>query len=181
MIAELLFTNDAQPHPAYVVDCLGNLVQCRLESFREGELIPGSESLVSTAAERGSRKPWTITVEDVEARMSSVETLVPGLIAVYPNLAVPKSVFPFAPKVHCDEPDVRILEAIDLVTKLGEQDAGPVVLELGKIGVFKIPRMTSFNAAIHDPAEGAILGDEVETLADGWYSHMKIFRKAVVR
>jgi hypothetical protein len=181
VIAELIFLNNGVQYPTLYVDCCGNLVRSSNESFREGELIPGSTEIVSSANEINSPLAWTVTVEAIEKRLSDMAPLMPGLLEAYPFLKVSVSPFPFAPKIECTESDEVVSNALEMVAKHGEAETAQVIEYLNQIGIFKIPAINQFNAAIHEPADGAIVGDEIEVLADGWYSHMKIYRKSVVR
>lgn len=181
IIGELCFRVGNDVLPSFVVDCSGNLVRCALDSHRAGELIKGAFELVSTAEELANPLAWTITIDRIEDRLASLISLMPQLRRAYPRLKVQVSEFPFAPKAKTTEPDVTVIEAIDFIAKHGDIESAEVIEYLSTIGVVRIPRIHSFNAAIHEPADGAIPGDTVETLADGWFSSMKIFRKSVVR
>jgi hypothetical protein len=181
MLGALLFASADQVCPCYVIDSNGSLVRCSMQSHRHGELIPGASLVVSTATELASPLAWTITTEMVETRLAGLVDLMPVLREAYPELKVPTSPFPFAPKIDCPDSDEMVVAALDMVAKHGEVETAPVIEYLNQVGIFKIPTSNTFNAAIHEAAEGVILGERVEVLADGWYSHMKVFRKAVVR
>jgi len=179
VIGQVVFFAANRVFPSYVLDGLGNLVRCGGDD--PSGLIPGSSELVSTAASLANPQAWTITVAAVEKRLNEVAGLMPVVQKVYPNLKVGSSVYPFAARIACPEDDASILEALDAIARHGEEATQDVITYLSKLGIFKLPRISRFNAAIHSPAEGEVIGDQVVTLADGWYSFMKVYRKAVVR
>ncbi len=181
MVGELYFASNGSTCPSYVLDATGNLIRCTSEALQPGALIGGASEVVATAGEIANPFPWSLTVVAVEKRLASLTDLNPMLAKAYPGLKVPVSPFPFTPWVECSESEVMVLEAIDVIASYDEAKTASVGEYLNTLGIFRIPRIAKYNPAIHEPAEGAILGDAVEILADGWFSHMKIFRRSVVR
>ncbi|HCF2447088.1 TPA: hypothetical protein NIA45_004757 [Pseudomonas aeruginosa] len=179
MIGQVVFSAANRVFPSYVIDGLGNLVRCGGDD--PSGLIPGSFELVSTASSLANPQAWTITVEAVEKRLHEIADLMPAVRKAYPDLKISSSAYPFAARLPCPEDDASILEALDAIARHGEEATQDVITYLNKLGIFKLPRTNRFNAAIHSPAEGEVIGDVVVTLADGWYSFMKVYRKAVVR
>lgn len=179
MIGQVVFSAANRVFPSYVVDGFGNLVRCGGDD--PSGLIPGSLELISTASALANPQAWTITVEAIESRLQVIADLMPAVRKAYPNLKISTSAYPFAARLPCPEDDSAILEALDAIAKHGEEATQEVITYLNKLGIFKLPRTSRFNAAIHSPAEGEVIGGVVVTLADGWYSFMKVYRKAVVR
>ena len=181
MVGELYFALNGSTYPSFVLDATGNLIRCTSVALQPGALIGGASEVVATAGELANPFPWSLTVEAVERRLAALAELNPDFAKAYPGLKVPVSDFPFTPWVECSESEVMVQEAISVIASYEEEKTAEVAEYLNRLGIFRIPRTARYNPAIHEPAEGAILGDEVEILADGWYSHMKVFRRSVVR
>lgn len=181
MIGSVFFICNGRSYPSYVLDVTGCLIRCTSETLRLGALIEGAAEVVSTASELANPFPWSLTVEAVERRLAALANLNPDFAKAYPELKVPVSDLPFTPWVECSESEVMVQEAISVIASYEEEKTAEVAEYLNRLGIFRIPRTARYNPAIHEPAEGAILGDEVEILADGWFSHMKVFRRSVVR
>lgn len=181
MIGQLTFSFNQRALPCYVIDGRGSLIRCEERHCAEGALLLGGSEEVSTATELINPQVWTLTTEKIETRLKELVDLMPALKEAYPDLKVPTCPFPFVQKVSCAEDDSTVLEAIDLIAKLGDTETRLVIDFLSSIGIQRIPRINRFNALLHEAAEGAIVGETIEVLADGWMSHMKIYRKTVVR
>ena len=179
MIGQVVFSAANRVFPSYVLDGLGNLIRCGGDD--PSGLIPGAIELVSTAASLANPQAWTITVLAVEKRLQEVAGIMPAVRAAYPDFKIRSSAYPFAARLPCHEDDASILEALDAISRHGDEACQDVIEYLNKLGIFRLPRTSRFNTAIHSPAEGEVIGDQVVTLADGWYSFMKVYRKAVVR
>lgn len=180
MIGLLKFAINGNERPAYTVDAAGNLIRCSGECFRDGALIPGAAAIVSTAVELVNPQAWTLTLVQLEKRLAFAEQFDPSIRRLYPDLKIPVSGFPFAPFVVCDETDEMIMKAISLVGTHDENTTSQISEHLESIGIFRIPRVSMYNANIHEAAEGSIPDKNVVTLSDGWFSHMKVYRKSVV-
>lgn len=180
MIAELVFLKDGKPRPAYVVDCIGNLVRCSAKSDPEA-LLPYSVELVSKSSELQNPYPWTLNVEALVSRLRFVAEATPQILLAYPGMDVPKFGYPFVPPAEVQEDEALIEQAMDILPTLAEVDAVALRAQLAEVGVYQIPRSTVFLEGIHEAAGGGITIPPLEELSAGWMSSTKIYRKAVVR
>ncbi|MDU7559226.1 MAG: hypothetical protein E7K65_15465, partial [Pseudomonas sp.] len=88
---------------------------------------------------------------------------------------------PFAPQVETDESDESIIQAIDMLPGLDEESAKAVRETLAIHGIHPIPVSGNYNENLHQARAGEICVGEVVKVADGWFSNMKVYRKALVR
>lgn len=180
MIAELVFVHDSKTRPSYLLDCFGNLVRCSADG-NPNALLPYSVDMVSTASELLNPKPWTITVESLVSRIRFVAEASSEILSAYPGVEIPKTNYPFVPRVQREEDEETITQALDLLPTLSEQDAQGLLAMLREVGVYRIPETERFNAAIHEPAGGGLTAPPLEEVSAGWISNSKVFRKSIVR
>lgn len=180
MIGELFFEDQGQLVAAFVLDLQGNLVRRTLTGPRDA-LIPYAVEVVTPADEASSPRPWSITPEAVISRVNQVAQLLPNVLKAYPDRVVQKMSFPFAAPVDTSETVESILQAIDVLPGLDEETARTVRETLAIHGVHPLPVFGTFNEAIHQAQAGELCVGEVRKVADGWFSNMKVYRKALVR
>ncbi|MGE8063952.1 hypothetical protein [Pseudomonas sp. NPDC089569] len=180
MIGELFFSSNGSSHPAYVLDCLGNLVRCSGEGASEA-LIPFSVELVSLAADLKNPYPWTITIEEVVSRIEFVAEALPQISSVYPGRKLQQAEHPFMSPGALKEELKLIDEAISIFPNLPAEQAALLRDKLGENGVFEIPYCSTFNAHIHEAVGDGIFVPPISYVSAGWMSHMKVYRKALIR
>nr|QNI17724.1 hypothetical protein [Pseudomonas aeruginosa] len=88
---------------------------------------------------------------------------------------------PFAPQVETDETEESIIQAIDMLPGLDEESAKAVRETLAIHGIHPIPVSGNYNENLHQARAGEICVGGVVKVADGWFSNMKVYRKALVR
>ncbi|MHC5194947.1 hypothetical protein ACYSUW_14430 [Pseudomonas frederiksbergensis] len=180
MIGDLFFSSNGNPYPAYVLDCLGNLVRCSGEGASDA-LIPFSVELVSKAADLLNPFPWTITIEEVVSRLEFVAEALPHISSLYPNGKLRQAEHPFVISVALKESLAVVEEAISFFPTLPAEQAAMLRDKLGENGIFEIPLCTTFNANLHEAVGDGIFLPPIEYVSAGWMSNMKVYRKALVR
>lgn len=169
--------------PAYVVDATGSLIRCE-SSGPAKALIPFATKMVSSDADLKHPMAWTISVKDVEDRISKAMALgakAAGLEAAYPGGKVPHVDMPFVLPESCPDDAVTIESALDLLATLPAEEAEPIVEYLKTCGIVRIPQTATFNHAIHEAVQAAMVLPPLVFLSDGWMSYIKVYRKSVVR
>ncbi|HCH0555874.1 hypothetical protein [Pseudomonas aeruginosa] len=180
MIGSLHFQINEESVPCYVLDMAGNLIR-RAAVGSPLTLIPYAVELVTPAAEVIAPRPWSITPETVMSRVTKVAPLQPEVGRAYPRNSVEQILMPFAPQVETDESDESIIQAIDMLPGLDEESAKAVRETLAIHGIHPIPVSGNYNENLHQARAGEICVGEVVKVADGWFSNMKVYRKALVR
>lgn len=180
MIGSVHFSAGGEVLPTYVLDMVGNLIRCSAEGAADS-LIPYAVELVTPADEVGAPRPWSITPEAVISRVKEVAKLVPGIESAYPHWTVPVTAQPFSAPVGTEEDEGTILQAIELLPEVDDEAATSLRQMLAVHGVYPLPVSGQFNADFHQACSGEICVGEVVKVADGWFSNMKVYRKALVR
>ena len=180
MIGDLYFSFNGIRYPAYVLDCLGNLVRCSGEGASDA-LIPFSIELVSKTADLRNPFPWTITIEKVVSRLEFVAEALPQVSSLYPNGNLQQADHPFVISVALKETLAVVDEAISLFPNLPSEQAAMLRDKLAENGVFKIPFCSTFNPNIHEAVGDGIFVPPIVYVSTGWMSNMKVYRKALVR
>lgn len=180
MIGALHFVVDGVVHPCYVLDMAGNLVRCSQDGSPQS-LLPFATEMVSSSDEVSSPRPWSITPQAVISRVNEVAQLQPKVLEAYPGRVVQKMSLPFAAPVDSSETEAAIFQAIDVLPGLDEDTAKTVRETLAIHGVHPLPVFGTFNEEIHQAQAGELCVGEVRKVADGWFSNMKVYRKALVR
>lgn len=180
MIGELFFEDRGQLLAAFILDLQGNLVRRSLNGSA-GALLPYAVELVTPAEEVSSPRPWSITPEAVISRVNQVAQLQPKVLEAYPGRVVQKMSLPFAAPVDSSETEASIFQAIEILPGLDEETAKTVRETLALHGVHPLPVFGTFNEEIHQAQAGELCVGEVRKVADGWFSNMKVYRKALVR
>jgi hypothetical protein len=180
MIGELFFSSNGCHHPAYVLDCLGNLVRCSGEGSSD-TLLPFSVEIVSMAADLKNPFPWTITIEEVVSRLEFVAEALPQISSLYPGGKLQQAVHPFVSPGALKE-DLNVVdEAISIFPNLPAEQAKLLRDKLAENGVFEIPYCSTFNANIHEAVGDGIFVPPIAYVSAGWMSNMKVYRKALIR
>ncbi|EKB9387769.1 hypothetical protein ACQ1XD_004738 [Pseudomonas aeruginosa] len=180
MIGSVHFVVEGQIVPSYVLDIAGNLIR-RTATGSPHSLIPFAVELVTPAAEVNAPRPWSITAETVMTRVAKIASLMPDVITAYPGEAIQLMTMPFAARVETNETDESIMQAIDMLPGLDDEPAKAVRETLAIHGIHPIPVRGSYNEHLHQARAGEICVGEVVKVADGWFSNMKVYRKALVR
>lgn len=183
MIGQLLLVTSSGSAPAYLIDGAGSLIR-RESNGPENALIPFATTLVSSTADLKHPMAWTVSVDDVEQRISKAMALganAAGLEAAYPGGKVPHVDMPFVLPESCPDDAVTIESALDLLVTLPSEEAEPIVEYLKTCGIVRIPQTATFNQAIHEAVQAAMVLPPLVFLSDGWMSYIKVYRKSVVR
>jgi hypothetical protein len=180
MIGDLYFSTSGVSRPAYVLDCLGNLVRCSADGAPD-TLIPFSIEVVSTESELRHPHPWSITLEQVESRMSFVAEALPEILSVYPHGKLLQADYPFMMPVPLIEEETIVEEAIRLFPDLPPDVASSLREKLAENGVFEIPYIKVFNPNIHEATGDGIFVSPITYVSTGWCSSMKVYRKVLIR
>lgn len=180
MIGELFFSANGAPQPAYVLDCLGNLVRCSAEGTSDA-LIPFSVELVSSAADLRNPYPWTITIEEVVSRLDFVAEALSQISSLYPSRQLQQAEHPFVSPGALKEDIGVVDEAIRIFPNLPAEQATLLRDKLAENGIFEIPYCSTFNANIHEAVGDGIFVPPIAYVSAGWMSNIKIYRKAMIR
>jgi hypothetical protein len=180
MIGELYFTSNGSARPAYLLDCLGNLVRCSAEGNPDS-LIPFAVSMVASASDLSHPYPWTDTVEKIVSRLEFVADALPQISSLYPANKLQKSEYPFVQPKEPDESSAVIEEAIGCFPDLSSDQAAIMRGMLAENGVFEIAYSQTFNANIHEATGDGICVAPIAYVSTGWMSSMRIYRKALIR
>lgn len=180
MIGKIFFEENATVHPAYVLDCLGNLVRCSSKGDSKS-LIPFAVELVSKASELKAPYPWTITVEKLLSRINFVAEARPTIISAYPGYNIPMMTLPFVPHRSLIEDEDLVFEAIKAFPSLPPEQRSVLQGKLEENGVFQIPLVGAFARSLHEASGDGICVAPISYVTAGWMSSMKIYQKALVR
>lgn len=180
MIAEIFFEDGTTLHPAYVLDCLGNLVRCSSTGDSKS-LIPFAVELVSKASELKAPYPWTITVEKLLSRINFVAEARPTIISAYPGYNIPMMTLPFVPHRPLMEDEDLVNEAIQAFPSLPPEQRSVLQEKLEENGVFQIPLVGAFSGTLHEASGDGICIAPITYVTAGWMSSMRIYQKALVR
>lgn len=180
MIGDLFFSSNGRSHPAYVLDCLGNLVRCSGEGEADA-LIPFAVELVSRAEDLEHPFPWTITIEELVSRLKFVAEALPQVSSLYPAGKLQQAEHPYVSAVALKEDLTVVDEAIGFFPSLPAEQAALLREKLAENGVFEIPYCSTFNANIHEAVGDGIFVPPISYVSAGWMSNMKVYRKALIR
>ncbi|MBM5458776.1 hypothetical protein H8F21_14505 [Pseudomonas sp. P66] len=180
MIGELTFQWAGTPRPAYCLDLAGNLIRCAAAGPEKGLVAFGVE-LVSSASELACPYPWTLDTEALLLRLALVAESQSSVSAAYPGLQLQKAPYPFVPHLAVTEDEQLIMKAIELFPTLSGANSVAVREQLEANGVFMIPEVDIFSPGIHETAGDGLTVPPVKTMAVGWMSSMKVYRKSLVR
>lgn len=180
MIGEVFFDHHGISRPAYVLDCLGNLVRCSARGDADS-LIPFAVELVSATSEILAPFPWTVTIEAVLSRVEFVARARPKLLSAYPGLSIIQSPWPFVHHIGLIEDESLVWQAIDAFPTLPDSQARVLTDKLAENGIFQIPVLSTMNGALHEAAGDGICVAPIAYVAPGWMSSMRVYRRALVR
>lgn len=180
MIGEVFFDHHGVSRPAYVLDCLGNLIRCSARGDADA-LIPFAVELVTAASEILAPFPWTVTIKAVLSRVEFVAHAHPKLRSAYPGLSIIQSPWPFVLHIGLIEDESLVWQAIDAFPTLPDSQAKVLSDKLAENGIFQIPALPNMNDALHEAAGDGICVAPIAYVAPGWMSSMKIYRRALVR